>query len=147
MDDAMCARDITRAKPHAPQADATTGRMLNYSWMRDNGVPKKIRLAALCRRLARDCKNSRRLQRNKSVSRSRSRECGSMSAQRNDNALEDCGELRGTGDGVCMTMKYLLRGDCMPDATRTHIPARAASRMSASHLLLRRMKLGIKSGH
>jgi hypothetical protein len=70
-----------------------------------------------------------------------------VSAQRNDKALESCGELGCTGDGAHMTMKILLRGDCMTDITSTRVPARAASRVSASHLLLRRMKLRIKSEH
>jgi hypothetical protein len=55
--------------------------------------------------------------------------------------------LRSTGDGARMTMKILLRGDCMTDIRNARLTARAASSMSAAHLLLRRMKLGIKSGH
>jgi hypothetical protein len=136
-----------REKLRTSQADAITGRMLNYSSIRDIGAPKKVRLAALCRHHARCCEFSRRFQRNKFVARLRSRQCRSMSAQRNDKALEDCGELHCAGEGARMTMKDLLRGDCMTKATRTRVPARVASRMSASHLLLHRMKFGIKSGH
>jgi hypothetical protein len=55
--------------------------------------------------------------------------------------------LHRTVDGARMTMKILLRDDCMTDIRNARLAARAASRMSASHLLLRRMKLGVKSGY